>query len=282
MKASTENEYQRKVNKVIDYISTHLHHPINLTSLAREVCISPYHFHRIMGAYLNEPLGTYITRQRVERAATYLQQRPVSLQELAEKVGYETPQSFSKAFKKHFGISPIAFRKICRSEFTIKRKENSFVKLELQPEIEEVPGLNLVYIRIFGAYGDKDLYTKAWKKLGRHLKVNNLLTKETRWIGLSFDDPNITLHANCRFYACATVSEEISSQGEFGYINIPSGRFAVYKYKSGKDSLQNLYNNIYYNLTFELRDSMSFEEYIYESGNINEEDMITKVYLPVK
>ena len=40
----------------------------------------------------------------------YLQTRDLSLQELSEKVGYDTPQSFSKAFKRYFGFSPIAFR----------------------------------------------------------------------------------------------------------------------------------------------------------------------------
>lgn len=68
-------------------------------------------FHRIMRAYLHEPLATYIARQRVERAVMYLQMKNIRLAQVAEMVGYETPQSLSKAFKQFFGISPTAYRK---------------------------------------------------------------------------------------------------------------------------------------------------------------------------
>lgn len=283
MKPTTQDEYHKKVNLAIDYISSHLQQSINLTSLAQEVCISPYHFHRIMSAHLGEPLGNYITRQRLERSAGYLQHnKELSLQELAEKVGYETPQSLSKAFKKHFGISPIAFRKIHNSEFIIRRKENTFQRLELHPEIKEIEEIKLVYIRIFGEYGEADSYSKAWSKLGKYVKDKHLSDKDTRWVGLSFDDPNITKHTNCRFYACATVKEEIEPHAEFGYITIPQGKFAVYTHKSGTQSLQNLYNNIYHNLQFKLRDTMSFEEYMYENGIRKVENIITKVYIPIE
>ena len=71
----TEEKYLQQVNRVIDYINSHLNEPLRVETLAREVCLSEYHFHRIMRAYLHEPLATYIARQRVERAVMYL---PVS------------------------------------------------------------------------------------------------------------------------------------------------------------------------------------------------------------
>ena len=68
MKSDTEEKYLQQVNRVIDYINSHLNEPLRVETLAREVCLSEYHFHRIMRAYLHEPLATYIARQRVERA----------------------------------------------------------------------------------------------------------------------------------------------------------------------------------------------------------------------
>jgi AraC-like DNA-binding protein len=61
-----------------------------------------------MRSFLNEPLSAYIARQRVERAVMYMQTEEMTLAALAEKVGYDNSQSFSKAFKKQFGISPIS------------------------------------------------------------------------------------------------------------------------------------------------------------------------------
>ena len=106
MKSDTEEKYLQQVNRVIDYINSHLNEPLRVETLAREVCLSEYHFHRIMRAYLHEPLATYIARQRVERAVMYLQMKNIHLAQVAEMVGYETPQSLSKAFKQFFGISP--------------------------------------------------------------------------------------------------------------------------------------------------------------------------------
>ena len=119
MKSDTEEKYLQQVNRVIDYINSHLNEPLRVETLAREVCLSEYHFHRIMRAYLHEPLATYIARQRVERAVMYLQMKNIRLAQVAEMVGYETPQSLSKAFKQFFGISP---QTACR---TLRRIQHS-------------------------------------------------------------------------------------------------------------------------------------------------------------
>ena len=89
MKSDTEEKYLQQVNRVIDYINSHLNEPLRVETLAREVCLSEYHFHRIMRAYLHEPLATYIARQRVERAVMYLQMKNIRLAQVAEMVGYE-------------------------------------------------------------------------------------------------------------------------------------------------------------------------------------------------
>ncbi len=278
MKKETENEYRQLVNQVIDYISSHLNEKIQLDSLASRMCVSPYHFHRIMRTYLNEPLANYITRQRLERSAMLLKTKSISLTELAEKVGYETPQSFSKAFKIHFGISPAAFRKVSYSDFSVIRKENKFIKPYLKPVVTQEKDINTIYIRIIGKYGDKKQYTHTWKKLGEFLNNKNLRTPETRWFGISFDDPDITLHTQCRFYACAGIQIPFSPEGEFGSLKIKAGNFAVYTYTGNDDSLQNIYDNIYYNFPYELRDASSYEEYLYDgiTGKL-----ITRIYIPI-
>ena len=65
-----KREYQKCVNVVVD------HHPtfredIDLKSLARISNFSPFYFHRIMKAFLGEPIGTFIVRTRTEAAHAY-------------------------------------------------------------------------------------------------------------------------------------------------------------------------------------------------------------------
>ena len=274
MKSDTEEKYLQQVNRVIDYINSHLNEPLRVETLAREVCLSEYHFHRIMRAYLHEPLATYIARQRVERAVMYLQMKNIRLAQVAEMVGYETPQSLSKAFKQFFGISPTAYRKRRAEryeEFSTLKKES------LKPEILTEPELKLVYIRIIGRYGEEEPYIEAWRKLRDFLQINGLLTPSTRWIGISFDDPTVTKTEQCRFYACATVEHDVSPQGAFGMKTIPQGRYAVYS------GLQEMYDRIYsHPLPTTFRDATSFEEYLNCEPDTEEKDYVTRIYIPIE
>ena len=65
-KKTTREEYQKCVNAVVDYINLHLGEEIDLKSLAKISHFSPFYFHRIMKAFLGEPIGTFIVRTRSE------------------------------------------------------------------------------------------------------------------------------------------------------------------------------------------------------------------------
>ena len=280
MRNSTENIYQQKVNQVIDYISANLHLPLQLDVIADKINVSQRQLLRIMRSALNESLYTYVARQRIERAVLYMQTEEMSLTTLSSMVGYDNPQSFSKAFKKQFGISPKAYINELQSRLE-GYVQSSGNRSSLQAEICYFEGLELVYIRIFGKYGEAEPYEIAWNKLMLFLKDNQALTLETRFIGLSFDDPNVTNYNPGRFYACASVKKKIVPTGEFGTIRLQQGKYAVYTLKGSCSGLQELYNNISVNFEHTIRHGMAFEEYIsYRTENSKEN--ITKIYMPIK
>ncbi len=280
MRNSTENIYQQKVNQVIDYISANLHLPLQLDVIADKINVSQRQLLRIMRSALNESLYTYVARQRIERAVLYMQTEEMSLTTLSSMVGYDNPQSFSKAFKKQFGISPKAYINELQSRLE-GYVQSSGNRSSLQAEICYFEGLELVYIRIFGKYGEAEPYEIAWNKLMLFLKDNQALTLETRFIGLSFDDPNVTNYNQCRFYACASVKKKIVPTGEFGTIRLQQGKYAVYTLKGSCSGLQELYNNISVNFEHTIRHGMAFEEYIsYRTENSKEN--ITKIYMLIK
>ena len=72
---ATTQEYHQCVNRVVEYINNHLGEEIDLERLAEISHFSPYHFHRIMKAFLGEPLGAFIVRTRIETAARLLRYR---------------------------------------------------------------------------------------------------------------------------------------------------------------------------------------------------------------
>ncbi len=282
MRNDTENIYQQKINQVIDYISANLHKPLQLDIISGQINVSQRQLLRIMNSGLKESLYSYVARQRVERAVMYMQTEEMSLTKLAGMVGYETPQSFSKAFKKQFGISPKVYINKLQTQLEGSVKSSGNRQRQLDPAVCEEEDLELVYIRILGKYGEKEAYETAWSKLIQFLKSNYALSKATRFIGISFDDPNVTKHEQCRFYACASVQREIASTGEFGTIRLRKGKYAVYTLKGSCSGLQELYNHISVNFTYTLRHGIAFEEYLNFSKNAEEENMITKVFIPIK
>ncbi len=280
MRNTTENIYNQKVNQVIDYISANLHTPLQLDSIADKINVSQRQLLRIMRSALNESLYSYVARQRIERAVLYMQLEDMNLKKLSAMVGYDNPQSFSKAFRKQMGISPKTYIKSLQTRLEGYVK-NSGNRNNLQPEINNFEELELVYIRIFGKYGETESYETAWNKLIGFLNENQALTPATRFIGLSFDDPNVTDPNQCRFYACASVQKKIIPTGEFGTILLPEGKYAVYTLTGSYSRLQELYNNISINFEYTMRHGMTFEEYIVCSTGDSQEQ-ITKVYIPIK
>ena len=109
-KKTTREEYQKCVNAVVDYINLHLGEEIDLKSLAKISHFSPFYFHRIMKAFLGEPIGTFIVRTRTEAAARLLRHSELPIADIAYRIGYSSPSSLSKVFKQFYGISPLEYR----------------------------------------------------------------------------------------------------------------------------------------------------------------------------
>lgn len=282
MKLQTVNEYEQRVNQAIDYINAHLYTPLKLDILARRLNISSHHFHRIMKSYLNEPLATYITRQRMERAVMYMQTDELPLKELAIKVGYETPQSFSRAFSNYSGFSPAAYKKTLYNRMA-RPKANLATSNNLSEAIITIePILELAYVRILGKYGESGNFADGWNKLSRFLRDNHLHTPDIRWIGLSFDDPNITRNEHCRFYACATVPAATRPDGAVGRLTIGAGKYAVYTHKGSYDGLLQFYTNLYSQMPYAPRHSLPVEEYVNSPRDTDENELITRIYIPIK
>ncbi|QZT37256.1 AraC family transcriptional regulator [Halosquirtibacter xylanolyticus] len=284
MKKVTNDRYHESLNQVVDYIQLHISENIDLKTLAEVAHISEYHFHRIFKAYIGESLGAYLHRIRLESAASKLRITDQSLTEIAEKVGYNNQQALSKAFKKHFGITPSAFRNL-ESYFDSKRKPRKD-RLGLHPEIRYEEDKLLAYIRIISKYGSHKAYDEAWERLGKFVSEHRLFNGQTEAIGLSFDDPNITQNEKCRFYACYSIEAPVEGDGEIGTLTLKGGQFAVFTLRGSYSQLGQMYDDIYYGWLQEsevrLRNRMSYEKYLNDPSEVNKEDILTEIYIPIK
>jgi AraC-like DNA-binding protein len=82
----------------------------NEAALAASLGYSTTQFRRICLSELGEPIGSFIRRARLERAAGRLALDQTSISEIGKEAGYLSEEAFSKAFRRHFDCSPSMFR----------------------------------------------------------------------------------------------------------------------------------------------------------------------------
>lgn len=95
-----------KVQEAIRYIENNLQNQISVESVAKEINYAPSSFSNLFSAITGYSVTEYIRFRRLSCAIDDLQTSSLSIMEIAFKYGYETPEAFSKAFKRLFDCSP--------------------------------------------------------------------------------------------------------------------------------------------------------------------------------
>lgn len=94
------------LQKAIDYIEEHLTGTIDYDIVAAQSFSSSYHFQRVFSILCGFTLGEYIRSRRLSLAGTELAASDTKIIDIALKYGYESPDSFAKAFLKFHGVLP--------------------------------------------------------------------------------------------------------------------------------------------------------------------------------
>lgn len=285
MREETQNEYEKAVNRVVDYIAANLFSVPSIREIAEVSNISGFHFHRIFKAIIGENIGEFINRLRMEEIASKLLMTNSKISDIAIETGYETINAFSRAFKNYYGITPTCYRGQAKNLHPFFGDTNEYALLDLQSEIRIVPAKTIVYIRIIDVYGAEKSFAAAWDKLRRFAQSKKLIDDNVEFIGLSFDDPAITSPEKCRFYACFTPNREVKPEGSFGVRTIPGGKYAVFLHNGPYYKLKETYFNIYVKWFPEsglkIKGNMSFEKYLNNSSETKDEELRTEIYVPV-
>lgn len=123
--------YDACIKKSIEYIENNLNKKIQLKELADKAFLSKYHFHRVFHSVVGEPVAEYIRKKRLEEAANELLTTENKIIDIALKYQFSNQESFTKAFKKLYGIPPKEFRKNKINLTTIHSRKNSTTYLSM-------------------------------------------------------------------------------------------------------------------------------------------------------
>lgn len=155
------DDYKLRINKVFRHIEENLEADLSLNLLSEIALFSPFHFHRIFKTITQETPNNYVIRRRIERSASDLIRKDYHISDIALKNGFNDTSSFSRSFKKYYGLSPSEFR---------KQNPNKFSKIrQLESKNGQAYPNNEEYICII------DNLTK-WINMNANIKVKECST----------------------------------------------------------------------------------------------------------
>jgi AraC-like DNA-binding protein/predicted transcriptional regulator YdeE len=159
-----------RVQRGINFIEAHLEVDFALDDVAKAAGMSCWHFQRIFKALTQETLKTYIRSRRFSRALGLLKDTDLPLLDIALASGFQTHESFTRAFKDCFRITPNHYRKAGHALQFVKKAQFDADYLShvhhhhvsLEPVIEQRPALRLVGLRtvFFGVDSAKNNVSK--------------------------------------------------------------------------------------------------------------------------
>lgn len=100
-----------QVNRVAEFVQTHLNHNLSLAALAEQTGFSPYHFARLFRKATGESPHQYVLRQRIAHAARLLVAGELSLAQIALECGFANQSHFTQAFRRQLGCTPGVFQR---------------------------------------------------------------------------------------------------------------------------------------------------------------------------
>lgn len=122
-------EWCEGITSAIAYIEENLLEDIDINEAAKKAYVSNFYFQKIFHILCGFTVGEYIRNRRLTLAAQELSSTPIKVIDVALKYGYDSPDSFARAFTKFHGINPSAAR-------VYGSKLNSFAPLKIKLTLE--------------------------------------------------------------------------------------------------------------------------------------------------
>lgn len=94
------------IQRALDYIEEHITEELDFADIAKQAYSSSFHFQKVFYTICGFSLGEYIRCRRLSLAGNELATTNAKIIDVAFKYGYDTPESFSRAFLRFYGVSP--------------------------------------------------------------------------------------------------------------------------------------------------------------------------------
>ena len=287
------SDYKIAFMAAVDYIESHLEEDLKVSTVAREVGYSVYHFHRMFRASMGESIAEYIRKRRLAKASQLLKNSEQSIYHIALASSFDSQESFTRAFKKMFGVTPGKFRKgrmnipeALYSSFSIELLEHLNEGITMEPVFRERQhDLAVGMGASFGKDPHQDI-ARLWTQFEPRMhEIKNMVSGYTFGICLE-EHPDIAIQEGDSFIylaAAPVTSFEDIPEGMFA-CEIPANRYAVFTHKGSIDKITHTVNYIWGTWVPRNTDIIKKDpdfEYYDERFNVDTLDGEVDIYVPV-
>lgn len=232
-RATTSDQYARRLRRVVEHIWRHLDEPLDLRRLAEVACLSPYHFHRIYCAGIGETASETLSRLRLQRASMELARGGDPIARIARRAGYASQPAFTRAFRAAYGDSPAAFR--------ARRRDNKGAD-PMPVEIQDRPALRIAAVMHRGPPSE---IGRAFDRVVAWAGPRGLTGPSARGVAVYLDDMAITPPQEQRALAGLTVGPDVEGDETVAIHEAPGGRYAVLRFKGPYAHLGRGYDELF-------------------------------------
>jgi AraC family transcriptional regulator len=291
--------YVSRINQVIDFIDQNLDQPISLEQLAVQAAFSKFHFHRIFVAFTGESLYRFITRLRVERAASrLLTHQTSSITEIALSCGFNDSATFARAFKQHFQVPASQWRHQEKSKihqaplqpdlYNCLQKERHHRDLEPLKITEDVlTGLNIFYLRHTGAFQQNaELFLKLYESLMQKVEQTGLcLPSRSQTYVIYHDSAGITEDHHLRISMGMNISATDKMPKETQKLTLADGKYLQCRFKLKNDQYGKAWTTVFRDILpehgYQPKDGYSFERYQQDCYDQQTQSTTVDICVPV-
>lgn len=159
--------WSESISRAIEYIENNLTNDITVEKIAKHLYISPFYFQKGFSMLCGYSIGEYIRNRKLSAAAYELLHTDKRIIDIAIKYGYDSPDSFTKAFTRFHGSTPTSVRRGGKIKEFAPLKINIMLKggYTMEYKIEEKEAFKVVGLKGSFKYETANQeIPKLWKK----------------------------------------------------------------------------------------------------------------------
>lgn len=247
-------DYVERIQAAIDFIEERLWQDVNSSDVCCAIGFSEYHFHRVFQGMLGESVAAYMRKRRLSEAAKQLRSSSTAILDIALASQFDSQESFTRAFKKMFGVSPNQFRKNGDTASSYLKKRTNIDMIEhlqtgihLEPVYKEFDGALVVGMASGFAEGEHKEIGQLWDRFNvRQGEIKNVKPGCAFGICMA-SHPSVEKKERQTFvYMSGLPVSKVESMPD-GMISceIPARKYAVFTHKGSLDTLPHTVNYIW-------------------------------------